>query len=157
MRSSGRLRDGASERHERSRLPEAATRDRRTPGAVRRPVPVEDEVHPTPVALLHIEDEVEQPFTPAQRPGEPRRVPDVAVHLERPSGVVDARDTFIARLPRVDRHIDGIRIDRNRDCTLTGGRDVASQPGNLPQHGRIWSMMSRTRMSAAARQLSAAP
>src|SRR4029077_19882408 len=106
---------------------------------------------------LHVEDEVEQPLTPAPHPGKPRRVPDVAVHLERPGGVVDAGDTFVAALARADRDIDSIRIHRNRHCALTGGRDVATQPSNLPQHGRIWSMMSRTRMSAAARQLSAAP
>src|SRR4029077_6267912 len=86
-------------------LPEGATRDRGSACAIGGAVPVQDEVHETPVVILHRQDEVEQPLAPAQRPGQTCPVPEVAVELERTGRVVDAGDALGPGLTRRHRLI----------------------------------------------------
>src|SRR5205807_3183645 len=92
----------------RASLPEGASSDRRPASAIGRPFPVEDEVQPAPVGLLHREDEIHQPLAPAQRPGQSGRVPQIAVELECTRGVVDTGNTLVAGFLRVNQLVQPI-------------------------------------------------
>ena len=96
-----------------ARLPKVAAWDRGPTLAILCALPVEDEVDPAPVVVLHREDELEKALTPTQRPREPCHLPQIAVQLERAGGIIDAGDTLVAGFP--GRHGVACRISIDGD------------------------------------------
>ena len=120
---------------ERPRVPEVFARDRRDAVGVARAVPIEHEVDPSPVRLLHPQHEREHRARPPFDPGQLRVRPHVAQDLQQPGGIVDARHPLAAGFVRRDRRAAPVGIDGDRHRVGAGRRDRARQPGELAEHG----------------------
>ncbi len=148
---------GARHGVQRPRLPERAAGVRTDPGAVDRPVPVGDEVHPAPVGVLHRQHEVEQPLAPGAHPRQLRPLPHRTQQHDAARGIVNTGNAFHAGLARRDGCVVRARVHGERNGARPGRRQRVGQPGELPQHVSMSSTMSRTTKSAAPRTVSAAP